>query len=189
MSEFDQEWKSRIDAIGEEPSEQDLGVLLQDMVRQATAPGRAVAQLATDEGRQALWRRLGAGLDFCGLLGSLYSEPPADPAARSWGLAQQVEIELHLRGQLVHRLVEALGDKREVARPQPVGHEEIRPPPLRVCDEAYLGLRRLLHPEEDLVGFSVDADGYLAMPFDVRDQAIAKALATKTWNLSPFEFY
>lgn len=188
MSEFDQEWKSRIDALGEEPSEQDLGVLLQDMVRQATAPGRAVAQVAEDSSRQPLWRQLTAGLDFCGLLGSLYAEPPADPGARSWSLTQQVEIELHLRGQLVHRLIEALGDKREVMQPRTIP-QEIPPPPLRVCDEAYLGLRRLLHPEEDQVGFSVDADGYLAMPFDVRDQAIAKALAAKTWNLSPFEFY
>lgn len=189
MSEFDQEWESRIDALGAEPSEQDLGALLQDMVRQATAPGRAVAEVASDSSRQALWRRLVAGLDFCGLLGGLYGEPPSDPTARTWSLAQQVETELHLRGQLAHRLMEALGDKREVSRPKPFEQEEIPPPPLRVCDEAYLGLRRLLHPEEDQVGFSVDADGYLAMPFDVRDQAIANALATKRWNLSPFEFY
>src|SRR5690606_37345681 len=113
MSEIDEEWKSRIDALGEEPSEQDVGELLQDMVRHATAPGRAVAERAGDSGHQPVWRQLTAGLDFCGLLGSLYAEPPIDPGARSWSLAQQVEVELHLRGQLFHRLVEALDDKRD----------------------------------------------------------------------------
>ncbi len=93
-----------------------------------------------------------------------------------------VEGELHLRGQLGARLREALFDRGEVEEPPVLVPAERLPPRRRVCDEAYLLLRSLFHPEEDAVGFIVERDGYLALPDDERDRMIQEALMKGRWN-------
>lgn|GEM_PF-6550651 len=185
MSTLDEQWASRVRALGSEPEDEQLGALAGDMVHQATSPGRVAAALYAES--EQLGRRLLSGLDFVGLLGTLYGSPPPSPTARAWVLRHMVESELHLRGQLAARLREALFDRELVEEPPVLVPAERKSPRRRVCDEAYLLLRSLFHPEEDAVGFVVDRDGFLAMPEAEKDRLIEQALIRGAWNLSPFE--
>jgi hypothetical protein len=173
--------------LGPEPADEALGALLGDAVHQATSPGRMAAAAYVEAGGGELGRRLLSGLDFAGLLGALYAPPAQTPTARAWLLGNLVEAELHMRGQLGARLREALFDRDEVEEPPVLVPAERLPPRRRVCDEAYLLLRSLFHPEEDAVGFIVERDGYLALSDDERDRMIQEALMRGRWNLSPFD--
>jgi len=187
VSQLDDEWAGKIRALGPEPDDGALGALLGDAVHRATSPGR-VAYAAYREGNgDELGRRLLSGLDFVGLLGALYGPPAETPTARAWLLGHLVEAELHLRGQLGARLREALFDRGEVEEPPVLAPVERKQPRRRVCDEAYLLLRSLFHPEEDAVGFVVERDAYLALSDEDRDRMIQEALMRGRWNLSPFE--
>lgn len=187
MSEVDHRWRARLAELGDEPAEEALGSVMGEMVHEATAPGRAAVQTWRDPNRAPLGRRLLAGLDFTALLAGLYAETHPDPTSRAWFLTQLVESEVHLRGQLAARLQEALCDQERLHLPEPPAPIEQAVPQRRVCDEAYLLLRQLCHPEEDRVGFSVERDAYLQMPEEKRDELIERALQQKTWNLSPFD--
>jgi len=185
VSTLDEEWASRVRALGPEPDDEQLGAVAGAMVHQATSPGRVAAALHGES--EQLGRRLLSGLDFVGLLGTLYGAPPASPTARAWVLTHMVESELHLRGQLAARLRQALFDRELVDEPPLLVAAERTSPRRRVCDEAYLSLRSLFHPEEDAVGFVVDRDGFLALPESEKDRLIEQALIRGAWNLSPFE--
>lgn len=187
MSDLDAEWEQRVRALGPEPEEEELGALVGAMVHQATSAGRVAAATYASEGLEVLGRRLLAGLDFSGLLGTLYGPAPTSPTGRAWLLAQMVESELHLRGQLGARLRQALFDREPIDSPPVLVPAERKLPHRRVCDEAYLLLRSLFHPEEDAVGFVVERDGYLALPDVERDLLIEQALIRGAWNLSPFD--
>jgi len=187
VSQSDDEWAGRIRALGPEPADETLGALLGEAVHQATSPGRVAYATYRESGGDELGRRLLAGLDFAGLLGALYGPPAETPTARAWLLGHLVEAELHLRGQLGARLREALFDRGEVEEPPVFAPVEQKSPRRRVCDEAYLLLRSLFHPEEDAVGFIVERDGYLALGDDERDRLIQEALMKGRWNISPFE--
>ncbi len=59
---------------------------------------------------------------------------------------------------------------------------ESYPPRSRVCDRAYLAMRSLTHPEEDLVGFGVATEQFLHTPETLKDQEIQEAKAAHVWN-------
>lgn len=61
---------------------------------------------------------------------------------------------------------------------------EVYPPRRRVCDEAYVAMRSLTHPEEDLVGFSVETEQFLHMPPELKDEHIERAKTSHEWNQS-----
>lgn len=187
VSQLDEEWAERIRALGPEPSDEDLAAFLGDAVHQATSPGRAAVAAYLRSGGDEVGRRLLSGLDFAGLLGGLYAPPAETPTARAWLLGHLVEAELHLRGRLGARLREALFDRGEVEEPPVLVPAERRAPRRRVCDEAYILLRSLFHPEEDAVGFIVERDAYLALSDEERDRRIQEALIQGRWNLAPFD--
>ncbi len=185
MSESDEGWRKKLDELGAQPAEAQLEELLGEMVHQATSPGRVGVQVYLDPKRRELGRRLLVGLNANALLGMLYSEPVPDAEGQSWLLRSAVEAELTVRARLVGRLKQALLDKTWIDEPPPLVQSEPKPPRRRVCDDAYLLLRQLVHPEEDQVGFSVDATTFLNMPPDLRDSTIERALQSHTWNLRP----
>lgn len=189
MSSPDETWEARLSGLSDESSEEQVSTLASELAHSATAPGRAAVKTWQSEKTQQLGRQLLVGLDFAALMGTVYADAHVDPTSRAWLLTNMVESELHLRGQIASKLREALFDKALVSEPSlPVAIEET-PPQRRVCDDAYLLLRQLFHPEEDQVGFSVERDAYLKMPDSLRDQAIERALIEGAWKLSPFDLY
>lgn len=183
MSETDDRWRRRADALGPTPAEQLTDELLGEMAHEATAPGRVSMQIWRTREQRELGRRLLVGLNVNALLAMVYSSPAEDAADRGWLLRHAVESELRLRALLAERLMQALNDKTWIEEPPPLIRSEPPPPRRRVCDEAYVLLRELLHPEEDQVGFSVDRDAFLNMPPEARDQTIERAITSHTWNL------
>lgn len=78
------------------------------------------------------------------------------------------------------RLKVALTDKRLVPQPAEMEDLEEVDPPCRVCDEAYIALRRILHPESFLQ-FLMESRQFFSLPDAAKDQAIQNWLQTKTF--------
>lgn len=69
---------------------------------------------------------------------------PALPEQRTTLIEQAVEAEVALRRKVIARIDALLDDRTPI--PVPVsGPAEQRPPPRRVCDEAYLLMRQMVH--------------------------------------------
>lgn len=189
MSFPDQVWDEQVAALGTAPDDEVLGALTSEMAHAATAAGRASMRAFLDPAKTELGRQMLVRMDFAALMAMIYSPPHADPSNRAWLMTVMTEAELHLRGQLVSRLKEALTDREWVDPPAWNIELEVSVPQRRVCDEAYLQLRQLFHPEEDQVGFSVDRNAFLNFPVELRDQVINDALQRDRWNLSPYDLY
>jgi hypothetical protein len=71
----------------------------------------------------------------------------------------------------------ALGDTRVVPQPPEMAAMEEVPPPHRVCDEAYVGLRRLLHPES-YVQYLVETRHFVSLPDKEKNSEITLFLRT-----------
>lgn len=69
------------------------------------------------------------------------------------------------------RLKAALTDTRMVPQLREMEELEEVGPPYRVCDEAYVGLRRILSPESDMQ-FLMESRHFLALPEAARNQEI-----------------
>ena len=113
-------------------------------------------------------------------LRALVSRPPADAGPE---IEVAVRTAQALRGRLVAWLESLLGHRATVPLdPTPWQHEEERPPPRRVCDVAYLGIRQLLHFGEDEVAQASDGDCFLHLPDADKDRIIAAAFASKDYR-------
>lgn len=109
--------------------------------------------------------------------------PQRDDAAT---VAAAIELvtdqELKLRQRVFERLTQWLEDKRPIPQRRRSAVIEEKAPERRVCDDAYLALRRLVHFGEDELAQLVDARQFLQLPDAKRDEIIARAKATKTWR-------
>jgi hypothetical protein len=93
-----------------------------------------------------------------------------------------VENELALRRRLVAGLEEMLDDKSPLAIQPPGAPTEREVPRRRVCDEAYLLMRALVHLGEEELAAITDADDFLALPDEGRDDTISEARRSQVWN-------
>ena len=105
-----------------------------------------------------------------------------EPQTAAMAMDLVTEQELKLRKRVLDRLAQWLDDKRLISEAPRVARYEERPPEIRVCDNAYLALRRLVHFGEDEFARVVDAHHFLQLTDAQRDEVIAKAKATKTWR-------
>ena len=78
---------------------------------------------------------------------------------------------------VVSRLTVALRDGRIAPQPPGARAMEEAPPPHRVCDEAYIGLRRLLHPESQLQNL-MESNHFLGLPDHEKNREIESWLKT-----------
>jgi hypothetical protein len=99
------------------------------------------------------------------------------------GLA--VEEQLDVRSGLVSVLSQLLEDKTILHIPEPASDldEEEEPEERRVCDQAYLLLRRLLNTEEDEGEHALSSSDFLELEERERDGEIRKAISSKTWTI------
>jgi hypothetical protein len=106
-----------------------------------------------------------------------------DPKAVSQAMELITDSESELRKRVVFQLEKWLDDKRPVPlRPMPPGTEG-HISERRVCDEAYVAMRKVIHFSDDEVRQLVDEDLLYDLPEPKRDAAIARARATKSWRI------
>jgi len=112
-------------------------------------------------------------------------EGPLPDSAMNNAMAMRLLVsrESQLRKRLVERLELWLDDKRPVPQPRlPRGIEE-QTPEHRVCDEAYVAMRRVVHFSDDEVRQLVDENRLYHLPDALRDEQIHKARATRSWRI------
>ncbi len=103
------------------------------------------------------------------------------PEQLVWELQKVVEIQLVNRARIVDWLNKMLDDKRPVKPAELPPYVEERPLPRRVCDEAYLIMRRLFALEDDEAEM-LNADAFLEMTDEDRDGEIGRARRTGKWT-------
>lgn len=105
-----------------------------------------------------------------------------EPLAVSRAMDLIVDGESQLRKRVVMQLEKWLDDKRPVpVKPLAPGTEGT-PTHRRVCDEAYVAMRKVIHFSDDEVRQLVDADRLFNLPESSRDETIAHARATRSWR-------
>lgn len=92
-----------------------------------------------------------------------------------------VDSQLEIRKRTIDRLKTMLGDKRTLSYGTLPNTEEL-PPQSRVCDEAYVMLRRLLHTTEKQDAQLMNARLFLRLPEARRDVEIHKSANLMTWS-------
>jgi hypothetical protein len=164
----------------DEAKVRDLASSLAEAARGAPRAAVEVA-LGADERASIKARRLLLGMEELAIVP--LAEAPRAPAAeaRVFLIRQAVEAELALRRKVIARL-DALLDDRSPVPIRVDGPIEQEPPPRRVCDEAYLLMRRMVHLGEDRTEAAVDAGMFLDAPDEFKDAEIKKARASNTWN-------
>lgn len=166
-------------ALGDEKKIEELASTLRSNA--AATPSAAVqVLLGSDAAAATNARRLLSQLDELAVRPLLEANPSsADHRAELLQLA--VASELAMRRKVMARLEVLLDDRASVevyASPS----SERKPPPRRVCDEAYVLMRRLVHygePEDDA---HVDINLFLNAPDDFKDERIREARSSGVWN-------
>lgn len=112
----------------------------------------------------------------------LDSLPSDNPDKLVWDL--QASLDMHFGNQalIVSRLQEMLQDKRPLTLPVYPPHVEEKPVPRRVCDEAYLMLRKLLSGEDAEAEMLNSREFINGMSDPKRDEIIEGFLKTKRWQ-------
>ncbi len=110
----------------------------------------------------------------------LVERDAGNPAQRQWMLHTAVEAESKLRGKLLAAMELLLADRRPLARSVPPGAEHV-PPRRRLCDAAYLEIRKIVHLGESLDEGREKEDKLLFATDEERDAIIAAALRSKSW--------
>jgi hypothetical protein len=73
-------------------------------------------------------------------------------------------------------------DRRQAPPQQADAAMEEQPPPIRVCDEAYLQLRRLLNIEEGDPQYFLNARAFLNLGNAEKDAEIHRARKSRGWS-------
>jgi len=156
--------------------------LAAEFVTSARAASRAAVALSldTDEEVASNARRLLLYLEDLAIFPLLEANPRL-PLQRAALITQAVEAELSLRRKVMVRLDRLLDDTTPVPT-QASARAEQKPPPRRICDEAYLLMRQVVHFGEPPMDAAVQAKLFLNAPDDFKDAQIKKARASGTWN-------
>lgn len=94
-----------------------------------------------------------------------------------------ISLSLHLqnRSKMSKHINSMLLDKRELKGPQLKGVVEEKPPTRRVCDEAYLMLRKLFAFKEDEESLMTNERLFLSLSNKERDEEIDRIKSTEEW--------
>ena len=99
-----------------------------------------------------------------------------------WDMQAIVELQVKNRMQIASALEKMLDDQRPVPLPETAPSVEEKPIPRRVCDEAYIMMRKLLAIEETEEEQFFNADAFLNMSEVERDAEIQKLRTSKKWT-------
>lgn len=178
-----EEWIARLQELGEAATAKQIEDLAREMISEVTAPGQAASTgLDAEQWQHEVSQMLLLELGPACLEGLLQGPLPKTAQTRAWLVERLLENELQLRARVRARIMSLLDDKEWLPDPQEGPPMEIYPPRRRVCDEAYVAMRALTHPEEDQVGFSVETEEFLHMPPELKDEHIERAKTSHVWN-------
>lgn len=105
------------------------------------------------------------------------------PTVRAlWSLRTVGASLVHLERRVVRSIDKALEDRRQASPLQANAAMEEQPPPIRVCDEAYLQLRRLLNVEEGDTQYFLNARAFLNLGNTEKDAEIHRARKSRGWS-------
>lgn len=107
--------------------------------------------------------------------------PPTN-LQRVWRMNQVVEAQLELRKDIVAMLDRMLDDKTIINYPADEGPIEEEPPDERICDAAYIQMRRLIYFGESPEEYQLNTSLFLDLEFEERDQEINKYRESETWT-------
>jgi hypothetical protein len=163
--------------------ESAVEALSRSIEEEARAPSRAAASMLND--RDPKMSERGAAIitniGDLAIVPLIESPQPQDAADRVWNMDVVITAHLEVRGKVVARLNTMLSDKMKIPWGK-VGPAEGTPAPSRVCDEAYLMMRRLLNTSEDKVRFLHEREAFLALSDVEKDNEILKAKKSHTWT-------
>lgn len=106
---------------------------------------------------------------------------PKDVKDKYWLLDTLVTHHITLRDQLLQHLDRLLNDKALIPESQQTGPIEEAPMPSRICDEAFLAIRRLMHFTEDAGEYALNETTFFKLSFEMRDQEIDKFRKDHIW--------
>ncbi len=171
---------------GSSPSSPDL---VEDLRAQAHAPFRAAARLAeSDDVRIATHARtlLAYGVEVA--IAPMTERRVVDPLLRSQMIGAVTAAAADLRQRAEAFLRSQMADRSLIPVPPALRYAEPPPVPRRVCDHAFLTMRRLRHPDEEVIVRIVDERMFENLPAARKDAIIADALETDRW-IRPREEY
>jgi hypothetical protein len=174
-----------VEALRSIPSynQTELSALAKRVVRESRALPRAAAAHWNDPNTNVATNAVSVLIDMedlaaIPLLEVPDSVEPYDPVSK---LGVVVDAQVELRKTTVSRLMEMLQDKRPLNYAKRPRVEET-PPKSRVCDEAYVLLRRLLNTAEDQSFQLRNARLFMRLPEERKDIEIRKAQNSKPWS-------
>ena len=159
------------------------------LAKQEVDSARTIPRLAA-----SLWAKADAELSanalaFLSEIGDLAVVPVLegplrdDPKAAVQALNLMADAELALRQKVIQRVNQLLDDKRPIPPRAQLGPKPDEPiHPRRVCDEAYVAMRRLVHFGESQYGSVVEVSFFYSAPEAARDKAIAEARRNNDWR-------
>jgi hypothetical protein len=113
-----------------------------------------------------------------GLAGTIAAQKPVPDTALMFELVKGVAS---AESAVTRRLEAALRDTRLVPQPPEMQALEEVGPPYRVCDEAYVALRRILNPESHLQ-YLMESRHFLSLPENAKSQEIDSWLKTNSFT-------
>jgi hypothetical protein len=106
----------------------------------------------------------------------------SEPIQQIHIMAMAVDIQLALREKMVVRLDRLLDDRTPLPEPELPESIEEEPFQVRVCDEAYLLMRKLLKFSENEVNYELNSDEFMDLSEEEKDAEIRKARTSETWT-------
>ena len=163
-----------------------LDTLAQGIAEQSHIEPRYVVEYWVNGPDEVSWKAgaVASRLESLTIMPLLEMPVPLNADRRSMVITNIADAQIGLREQIVNYLVKLLDDQELLSdHKSPEGRPtEGSPPDMRVCDEAYLQLRRLLNFSESEEEFEENASIYLDLDFEDRDEEIADVRASGKWD-------
>jgi hypothetical protein len=157
--------------------------LSRSAAQQALAPIRAVVTLLNDPDPK-MFRKAALLISEIGdlaIVPLLESPEPRAAPDKLWNMETVLGAHLAVRDRIVARLDLMLTDKTRITWGT-VGPAEEKPQPSRVCDEAYLLMRRLLNTGEGKMESIHQRKAFLSLSDQEKDAEILKAKQSRAWS-------
>lgn len=104
-----------------------------------------------------------------------------NPDNYAWEMELILSLHLKNRSKIIKELNSMFLDTRLLKGPELIGVVEEKPVPRRVCDEAYLMLRKLLALEEDEESLMTNERLFLDMTLKEKDEEIQRLKSSGEW--------
>ena len=163
--------------------DEGLTALTQKVLEDSRDAPNTAARLWKEGGRFAPQARQVLGeLEDVALVPVISQGDPAAVQEVVWALRTMGAQTAELERKIVKYIDAHLGDARKMPVRTDLGPMEEKPPVVRVCDEAYLQMRRLLNVEESTQQYLANSRAFLNLPEDQKNEEIHKAKESRAWT-------